>query len=78
MTFSHVHIIGSGLIGSSIGLGLVQKGIEISMADIDPAAQALAQDLMKTSPSSDPDIVIIATPLGSIRQALERVDTSTV
>lgn len=48
------------------------------MADIDPAAQALAQDLMKTSPSSDPDIVIIATPLGSIRQALERVNTSTV
>ncbi len=70
MAISHVRIIGSGLIGSSIGLGLVQNQIEVSMVDTDPAAQALAQDLMASSPHTEPDLVIIATPLGSISRVL--------
>jgi prephenate dehydrogenase len=78
MDISHVRIIGSGLIGSSIGLGLVQNQIEVSMVDTDPAAQALAQDLIASSPHTEPDLVIIATPLGSISQVLKCLDTSTV
>lgn len=78
MAISHVRIIGSGLIGSSIGLGLVQNQIQVSMVDTDPAAQALAQDLMASSPQTEPDLVIIATPLGSISQVLKGLETSTV
>lgn len=78
MAISHVRIIGSGLIGSSIGLGLVQKGVEVSMVDSDPAAQALAQALMKSAPHSDPDLIIVATPLGSISEVLGGLNTSTV
>ncbi len=78
MAISHVQIIGSGLIGSSIGLGLVQKQIQVSMVDTDPAAQALARDLIASSPLTEPDLVIIASPLGSISEVLRNLDTSTV
>ena len=58
-----VRIVGSGLIGTSIGLGLVAKGISVEMADLDPKAQALAQDLMGSkSDSSECDLVIFAVP----------------
>lgn len=68
MLLSHVRIIGSGLIGTSIGLGLVQRGISVSMVDVDPAAQALAQDLMKSAPNDDPDLVILASPWGQYQR----------
>jgi len=42
---SKVRIVGSGLIGTSIGLGLAQRGITVEMVDSDPSAQALASDL---------------------------------
>lgn len=78
MLLSHVRIIGSGLIGTSIGLGLVQRGISVSMVDVDPAAQALAQDLMKSAPNTDPDLVLLASPLGSLSEVLKGLDISNV
>ncbi len=78
MLLSHVRIIGSGLIGSSIGLGLVQRGVSVSMVDVDPAAQALAQDLMKSAPNTEPDLVLLASPLGSISTVLKGLDISNV
>jgi prephenate dehydrogenase len=70
MTLSHVKIVGSGLIGTSIGLGLALKGVGITMSDSDSRAQGLAEDLVK-SPSTAPiDLVIFAIPIGALSSVL--------
>jgi len=70
MTLSHVKIVGSGLIGTSIGLALALKGVGITMSDSDSRAQGLAEDLVK-SPSTAPiDLVIFATPIGALSSVL--------
>ena len=61
-----VRIVGSGLIGTSIGLGLVQRGIAVEMVDSDPAAQALAKDLIGGVVVVDPDLVIFALPTSGL------------
>jgi prephenate dehydrogenase len=71
MTLSHVKIVGSGLIGTSIGLALALKNVGVTMQDVDLRAQGLANDLIK-SPSADPvDLVIFATPIGALKTALD-------
>jgi len=71
MTISHVKIIGSGLIGTSIGLALALKNIGVSMRDVDSRAQGLAQDLVN-SPSTNPvDLVIFAMPVSSLNSSLD-------
>ncbi len=72
MTLSHVRILGSGLIGTSIGLGLALKGVGVTMVDNDPRAQALAGDLVKSPSSAPVDLVIFATPLGAVKSLLDR------
>lgn len=57
-----VRIVGSGLIGTSIGLGLVQAGVAVEMIDADPANQALAMDLVAGSQVTNPELVILALP----------------
>ena len=71
MTLSHVRIVGSGLIGTSIGLGLALKGVGVTMVDSDGRAQSLARDLVKSSPSADIDLTIFATPLGAVKSLLD-------
>lgn len=71
MTLTHIKIVGSGLIGTSIGLALVQAGVAVTMVDSDLRAQELARDLLKSGSTEDPEIVILATPIGSLRGALE-------
>ena len=72
MTLSHVRIIGAGLIGTSIGLALRAQGVEVTMADIDPAAQKLAQDLMGSIPfSSQSDVTVIASPISTISEVIK-------
>ena len=78
MALSHVRIVGSGLIGSSIGLALVQRGVGVTMVDSDSGAQALAQDLVKSAPTGTPDLIILASPISSIAQALESEKSSPV
>ena len=39
-----IHIIGSGLLGTSIALALKQQGVDVSVEDISPGNQALAID----------------------------------
>jgi prephenate dehydrogenase len=48
------------------------------MVDSDTRAQALAQDLVKSSPSGDPDLIILASPINSISQSLESEKSSPV
>ena len=71
MTLSHVKIVGSGLIGTSIGLGLALKGVGVTMSDSDPRAAGLAQDLIKSSSSAPIDLVIFATPIGALNSVLD-------
>jgi prephenate dehydrogenase len=48
------------------------------MVDSDTRAQALAQDLVKSSPSGNPDLIILASPISSISQSLESEKSSPV
>ena len=66
-----VRIVGSGLIGTSIGLGLVQRGIAVEMVDSDPSAQALARDLTGGVVVVDPDLVIFALPTSGLSQVIQ-------
>jgi len=59
---SSVRIVGAGLIGTSIGLGLVQRGIKVQMLDADPKAQSLANDLVGGEVVADPELVVLAMP----------------
>lgn len=63
-----VLIIGSGLLGASIGLGLRAKGVEVFLSDISPSTQAVAEDIgagrsVDVAPQNfSPELVIAATP----------------
>jgi prephenate dehydrogenase len=67
-----VRIVGSGLIGTSIALGLVQQAIAVEMIDSDPSAQGLAKDLTGGVVVADPDLVIFALPTSMLSQVIER------
>jgi len=69
--FASIKIIGSGLIGTSIGLALVNKGVSVEMSDIDPMAAKLANDLMASKPSASPDLILYAGPSSGLISALE-------
>jgi prephenate dehydrogenase len=66
-----VRIVGSGLIGTSIGLGLVQRGIAVEMVDSDPLAQALARDLTGGEVVVDPDVVVLALPTSVLSEVIQ-------
>jgi prephenate dehydrogenase len=71
MTLSHIRIVGSGLIGTSIGLALTRAGKSVVMVDIDGEAQKLAQDLVGAAPDGgSSQVTIIASPLSSISQVI--------
>lgn len=61
-----VHIIGTGLLGASIGLALSERGVEVTLEDMSPTAVALAADYGAGRPREADDpcpaIVIVATP----------------
>ena len=59
-------IVGSGLIGTSIGLGLVQRGVQVHMVDSDVKAQSLANDLVGGVSISNPDLVVLAIPTSQL------------
>lgn len=76
MALSRVKIVGSGLIGTSIGLALAAKGILVRMSDRDEKAEALAQDLVGASASGSDvegfyDLIILAVPISAFKSALE-------
>ncbi len=66
-----VRIVGSGLIGTSIGLGLVQRGISVQMVDSDSSAQALARDLVGGVEVTSPELVILALPTSKLPLVIE-------
>ena len=65
-----VRIVGAGLIGTSIGLALAAKNISVEMIDVDSRSQALARDLTGSTSVSDPELIILATPLRALSQVI--------
>jgi prephenate dehydrogenase len=71
-TPTNVRIVGAGLIGTSIGLALVQKGVRVEMVDSDQKSQTLASDLIGGGSSGEPSLVILSLPTSSLDAVLER------
>ena len=68
-----VLVVGAGLIGTSAGLALRDRGVSVYLADADVAAAALAADLGAGSlgrPPSDPEVVVLAVPPQAIAPLL--------
>jgi prephenate dehydrogenase len=60
-----VRIVGAGLLGTSIGLALTSKGVDVALADISPAAVRLAVDYGAGRPARDddrPGLIVVAVP----------------
>ncbi|WIB68365.1 prephenate dehydrogenase [Curtobacterium sp. MCBD17_035] len=60
-----VRIVGTGLLGASIGLALRQQGVDVVLDDASPAALALAADYGAGRLASDgdrPGLVVVAVP----------------
>ena len=63
-----VLVWGTGLIGTSVGLALRAHGVDVALADRDPAAQRLATDLgagraySAEDSSGSADLVVVAVP----------------
>jgi len=66
-TFKRVRVVGSGLIGTSIALGLKVAGYELSVEDEDPSNEAIAQSLIgQVGEAPEPEVIVIATPISTI------------
>jgi prephenate dehydrogenase len=68
---TQARIVGSGLIGTSIGLGLVQAGVAVEMIDSDTKAQALANDLVGGVEVTAPELVVLAMPTSQLSVVIE-------
>lgn len=67
-----IRIVGSGLIGTSIGLRARVSGISVDMVDSNEGNARLAQDLMGESRNEAPDIVIFALPTSRLHLVVRR------
>lgn len=60
-----VRIVGTGLLGTSIGLGLVARGVDVILHDASPSALALALDYgagRRSTPDDVPQLIVVAVP----------------
>jgi len=60
-----VRVVGTGLLGASVGLALVQQGVDVILDDASPAALALAVDYGAGRRAEDgdrPGLVVVAVP----------------
>lgn len=65
-TTGPVHIVGTGLLGTSIALALTARGVPVTLTDSSPSALALARDLGAGSIAGPQDpapaLVVVAVP----------------
>jgi prephenate dehydrogenase len=60
-----VRIVGTGLLGASIGLALSARGVTVQLADSSPSAAQLASDLgagVLATPGDTPTLVVVCVP----------------
>lgn len=71
-----VHVIGAGLLGASVGLGLRERNVDVTLEDLSPTTVALAADYgagrVRTSEDPEPTLVIVATPPDVTADVVER------
>lgn len=67
-----VRIVGTGLIGTSIGLALRSQGVDVLLADPSPSSLALARDLGagRADDAGEPALVVVATPPDVVAQVV--------
>ena len=74
---THVHILGAGLIGTSLGIGLTAEGWLVTIDDVDAETARLARSLGAGGEltTARPDVVVVAAPPsaapGVVAHALE-------
>ncbi|MEY2815753.1 MAG: hypothetical protein RJA78_329 [Actinomycetota bacterium] len=64
-TTGQVHIIGAGLLGTSIGLALRQQNVDVSITDASPANESLAIDFAagrKLAANDEVSLVVVCVP----------------
>lgn len=62
---AQVRIVGTGLLGASIGLALRSQGIDVALADSSPSSVHLASDLGAGRPAhsdDSPKIIVVCVP----------------
>ena len=67
---TRVRILGTGLIGTSVGLALSRQGYDVTLWDPSPTAMGLARDLgagrlataADDAPGAEPEVVVVASP----------------
>jgi prephenate dehydrogenase len=75
-TSRHAHVIGLGLIGSSVALALGEAGWDVSGTDLDPSivAEALAEGIIEGSEKVDEvSLVFIATPASVVAETANAI-----
>ena len=72
MALTTIRIVGSGLIGTSIGLALSQSGRICQMVDKDGRSEKLAQELVGAYDASTPDLVVLALPTSALPGVIDR------
>ena len=78
LPFSRVTVLGSGLIGTSIGLALAQRGVKVRMQDSNPQSESLAQQLVGVCDLEVPDLIVVAVPISEFSHVLTGLETSSV
>ncbi|NYE93863.1 prephenate dehydrogenase [Psychromicrobium silvestre] len=82
-----VVVFGTGLLGTSIGLGLSHRGLQVLLSDPSPSSLAVAVDIgagtpLKDSPGVWPELVVVAAPpdvcAAVVADALERFPAAVV
>ncbi|MFH5822822.1 prephenate dehydrogenase [Georgenia sp. AZ-5] len=65
-TAGPVRVVGTGLLGASLGLALSGAGVDVQLEDISPTAAALARDIgagrLAGADGAAPALVVVATP----------------
>jgi len=72
MSEREAHIVGAGLIGTSIALRLKERGWGVQIKDENRPSEGMASDLVGASTSGrSPEIVVIATPPNAVFETLK-------
>lgn len=84
MQLPTVHVIGTGLIGTSLALALKAQGCQVTGEDLNPEHAQVASNIgvMKPAPDLQPDLVFVCVPPAQaaevIAQASDRFPNATV